>query len=189
MTAHVAAPGPARATDPERDATVERLRTAVGEGRLDLDEFDRRASRAYAAHTIAELAALTRDLVPATGHPQHTGELPIARFGTISVTPTSVHTPNGSFALRGSTWRSVDYWRERRVTPGWAVALAIVGFFVVPFVSLLFLLVKEPRTEGVLQVSVADGLRQYVVDMPVASRAHARAIEQQVGYVRTLARH
>jgi hypothetical protein len=62
-----------RAGDAERDATVTRLQTAVGEGRIDLDEFGQRAAAAYAAATTAELDALLADLpapasaVPAVG--------------------------------------------------------------------------------------------------------------------------
>ncbi len=55
-------PPPVRAADADRDATVARLQAAVGEGRLDLDEFGQRASAAYAAVTIAELQALLADL-------------------------------------------------------------------------------------------------------------------------------
>jgi hypothetical protein len=51
-----------RASDAEREAVVTRLQTAVGEGRIDLDEFSQRADAAYAAATTAELDALTADL-------------------------------------------------------------------------------------------------------------------------------
>ncbi|WP_138760325.1 DUF1707 SHOCT-like domain-containing protein [Modestobacter altitudinis] len=68
------APAPAlRAGDADRDATVTRLQTAVGEGRIDLDEFSQRAAAAHAAVTKAELEALLADLpapasaVPAVG--------------------------------------------------------------------------------------------------------------------------
>jgi hypothetical protein len=60
-----AAPGPppgVRAADAERDATVARLQAALGEGRLNLDEFGQRASAAYAAVTTGELDALVADL-------------------------------------------------------------------------------------------------------------------------------
>ncbi len=53
---------PVRAADADREAVVARLQAAVGEGRLDLDEFGQRASAAYAAVTIAELEALVEDL-------------------------------------------------------------------------------------------------------------------------------
>ena len=51
-----------RASDAEREAAVGRLQTAVGEGRLDLDEFAERVESAYAAGTTAELDALLADL-------------------------------------------------------------------------------------------------------------------------------
>jgi Domain of unknown function (DUF1707) len=51
-----------RASDAERQAAVGRLQTAVGEGRLDLDEFAERVEAAYAAGTTAELDALLADL-------------------------------------------------------------------------------------------------------------------------------
>jgi hypothetical protein len=51
-----------RVSDAERERTAELLRTAVGDGRLDLAEFDERLRRAYAAVTRADLADVTRDL-------------------------------------------------------------------------------------------------------------------------------
>ncbi len=176
-----------RISDDDRDATVARLREAVGAGRLDLDEFDKRAAKAYAARTLIELGAVTADL---PGPPPRfaVGEPVVARFGRITVTDTMVRTSTRVFALRGSVWRTFDYWQRRRVTPDWAVVLAVLGFFVVPFVSLLFLLVKEERVSGVLQVAVWDGVRQHAVDLPVRSPVELRNWRQQVDYVRSLAR-
>jgi hypothetical protein len=57
-----------RASDADREAVVSRLQTAVGEGRIDLDEFGQRAEAAYAAVTRAELDALVADL-PANAPP------------------------------------------------------------------------------------------------------------------------
>lgn len=186
----VPATGRARVGDAEREATVEELRTAVGAGRLDLDEFDRRATRAFAAENAAELAAVTADLAPRPGpYPPRmaaTGPV-VARFGAIEVTSTSVRTPGGDFPLAGTTWRTEDRWCTRRVLPSWAIVLAVFGFLLVPFVSLLFLLVRERRTSGVVRVVVDGGIRPYAVDVPVSSPAAARAVHYQVGYVRTLA--
>ena len=55
-----------RASDAERDATVERLSQATGEGRLTLEEFSQRMDRATTARTRAELDRLVTDL-PASG--------------------------------------------------------------------------------------------------------------------------
>ncbi|NEB74360.1 DUF1707 domain-containing protein [Streptomyces sp. SID14478] len=51
-----------RASDADREQVVERLREAVAEGRLDMDEFGERLEAAYKARTYRELAPLTRDL-------------------------------------------------------------------------------------------------------------------------------
>jgi hypothetical protein len=51
-----------RASDAERDAVVERLRTAAGEGRLGLDELADRLDRALSAVTRADLEPLAADL-------------------------------------------------------------------------------------------------------------------------------
>jgi hypothetical protein len=51
-----------RASDPEREQTVTRLREAAAEGRLTLEEFAQRVERAYGAKTNDDLAELTSDL-------------------------------------------------------------------------------------------------------------------------------
>lgn len=61
-----------RASDADREATVAQLQQAFAEGRLDLAEMDERTAAAYAAKTMGDLAALTRDL-------PETGSAPVAR--------------------------------------------------------------------------------------------------------------
>jgi hypothetical protein len=51
-----------RASDADRERTVERLRRHHADGRLDLDEFSERMERAYEAKTLAELDELMSDL-------------------------------------------------------------------------------------------------------------------------------
>ena len=53
-----------RASDADREATAERLRTAALEGRLDATELDESMSAAYAARWCSELAQLTADVTP-----------------------------------------------------------------------------------------------------------------------------
>jgi hypothetical protein len=53
-----------RASDADREATAERLRTAALEGRLDPAELDERLSSAYDARWCSELTALTNDVTP-----------------------------------------------------------------------------------------------------------------------------
>jgi Domain of unknown function (DUF1707)/Cell wall-active antibiotics response 4TMS YvqF len=56
-----------RASDAERDATLERLSAATGDGRLTLEEFSQRMDRATTAKTRAELDRLVTDLPADTG--------------------------------------------------------------------------------------------------------------------------
>ncbi|MDH6226766.1 hypothetical protein M2169_003736 [Streptomyces sp. MJP52] len=57
-----------RAGDADRERVAERLRDALAEGRLDMDEFQERLDVVYRAKTYGELEPVTRDL-PAPGGP------------------------------------------------------------------------------------------------------------------------
>jgi hypothetical protein len=58
--------GELRASHADRDAVVEQLRIAAGDGRLTAEELDQRLEVALSARTYRELATLTTDL-PAAG--------------------------------------------------------------------------------------------------------------------------
>jgi hypothetical protein len=60
--------GLVRASDADRDRTVEALATASAEGRLTLEEYSERSEAALVARTMGDLAGLTADL-PAAGLP------------------------------------------------------------------------------------------------------------------------
>ncbi|KQW45999.1 hypothetical protein ASC77_19025 [Nocardioides sp. Root1257] len=51
-----------RISDAERHQVAEILRTAAGDGRIDMDELDERLEAAYAARTYADLVPITSDL-------------------------------------------------------------------------------------------------------------------------------
>jgi Domain of unknown function (DUF4190)/Domain of unknown function (DUF1707) len=55
-----------RASDADREATVERLRVAGMEGRIDSDELEQRIESAYGARWCSELDSLTLDVTPPT---------------------------------------------------------------------------------------------------------------------------
>jgi hypothetical protein len=86
-----AGPPVVRASNTDREAVVARLQKALGEGRIDLDEFGQRAQSAYAAVTTAELDALLADL-PSEGAPRaeivgtRTPEEVSSVFGDITLT-------------------------------------------------------------------------------------------------------
>jgi hypothetical protein len=112
---------------------------------------------------------------------------PVARIGEITVTSSTVHTPTGDLPLAGSTWQVSDYWQHEQRTPVWAIVTAVLGFFVLTVFSLLFLLLKETRHHGTVQVIVTSGQRQYVARIPVRTQDEVQRINQQVNYVRSLA--
>ena len=58
-----------RAGDADRQAVADRLKTALDEGRLNLNEYDERLQKTYAAKTYADLDGLLDDL-PGVAPPQ-----------------------------------------------------------------------------------------------------------------------
>ena len=62
MASDAQPPGPLRASDAERERTVELLRAASGDGRLTLEELAERVEGALVAKTRDELEPLTADL-------------------------------------------------------------------------------------------------------------------------------
>ncbi|MFD9407743.1 DUF1707 domain-containing protein [Streptomyces sp. NPDC059989] len=78
-----------RASDADRDRVVERLRDAVAEGRLDMEEFEERLEAAYKSRTYAELEPLTRDL-PAEPMPMPASSPVPAAFVSGSAWPARI---------------------------------------------------------------------------------------------------
>jgi hypothetical protein len=105
-----------RAGDTDREAVAAALGTHMAAGRLTLAEYDDRLSRAYAATTFGELAALTADLpapTPAVSRPVGSGPAPATAprpaptgFGAAAGRP-------GIAPLQPCAWRGLDQhsWR------------------------------------------------------------------------------
>jgi hypothetical protein len=73
-----------RASDQDRDRTVDELRAHGAEGRLTVEELEQRVQRALAARTLGELAELTRDL-PDRGSPARPARPRRRRSGELRV--------------------------------------------------------------------------------------------------------
>ena len=84
----------------------------------------------------------------------------LVHFGEITITEHWLITPAGSAPLRGTQIFVTDMTREERFTPAWAIVFAVIGFFFF-LLGLLFLLVKETRTSGFMQISVTNGAFTY----------------------------
>ncbi|MFF3750052.1 DUF1707 domain-containing protein [Streptomyces sp. NPDC002018] len=97
-----------RASDAEREQIAERLREAVAEGRLDMEEFDERLEAAYKARTHGELAPLVRDL-PAPGTTTDLARASSSSGGGVSTWSDRIGreraTSKGAFAFWGGFGR------------------------------------------------------------------------------------
>ncbi len=105
-----------RASDAERERVAEALRTAVAEGRLDMEEFGERLDAAYKARTHAELEPLVRDL-PAAG----TSVVPAAAPGALEGWEGRI---GGTASSRGGIGVMGGFQRHGR----WTVPRTFTGF-------------------------------------------------------------
>ena len=117
--------------------------------------------------------------------PQPVPEQPLVQIGDIVVSAHWVVTPNGPAPLAGSQWTVRDLSFPVQRTPTWAIVLAVVGFFFF-FLGLLFLLVKETRLEGYVEVTMRSGNLVHVTQVQRASPAGFQTFEQ-VRYAQQLA--
>ena len=89
-------PAEQRISDQERQQVAEVLRQAAGEGRLDIDELNKRLEATFAARTYADIVPITADL-PTAG----VGGLPVPRSAASAAVPTH----ESSFAMMSTTRR------------------------------------------------------------------------------------
>ncbi|MFD6566592.1 hypothetical protein [Micromonospora profundi] len=113
-------------------------------------------------------------------------EVVAVQIAEITVSPPVIRTPAGVLPLAGASWHVADYWQREEKIATWALVCAIVGFFCVAIFSLLFLLVKETRHRGTVQVTVTNGAQQYVARIPVSDQGQVQHINNQVNYARSL---
>ncbi|MFL1377913.1 hypothetical protein [Nocardiopsis protaetiae] len=121
---------------------------------------------------------------PAPGSPE---EPVLSTIGDIAITQSTVITPAGRFPIRGTVWTVTDMTRTERTTPAWAIVVAILVFWWTCLLGLLFLLVKEEKTSGHVQVTVQGHGHYHAASIPAAHRGLAAQINQQVNYARSLA--
>lgn len=69
-----------RASNNDRERVGEVLRTAVTDGRLDMEEFEERMARAEEARTLGELPEITADLLPPEEQPIRLDPQPLIGF-------------------------------------------------------------------------------------------------------------
>ncbi|MGW2562937.1 hypothetical protein ACWCXB_27540 [Streptomyces sp. NPDC001514] len=111
--------------------------------------------------------------------------VPLLVLGDITVMPDAIVTPNGALPLKGAVWNATDMSRTEEHIPAHAVVLAIV-FFLFCLLGLLFLLMKEKRTTGFVQITVSSGGRHHATMIPANGPDTIHWVMGQINYARSL---
>ena len=106
------------------------------------------------------------------------------QLGQIACTDTHVITPAGTYPLKGTTWTVSTQTFVTSAIPAWAIICAIL-FFIFCLLGLLFLLVKERRVNGAVQVGVQGPGLSFSTYIPVNSEFAVFQISNSVDVIRT----
>ncbi|RDG34694.1 hypothetical protein [Streptomyces corynorhini] len=113
------------------------------------------------------------------------GGAPVLAIGDITVVGDQIVTPSGPIPLRGAVWNATDMSRTEERIPPVAIVLAIV-FALLCLIGLLFLLMKEKKTTGFIQVTVTGGGRHHATMIPANHPDAFQMVMGQVNYGRSL---
>ncbi|WP_329382779.1 hypothetical protein [Streptomyces sp. NBC_01716] len=119
-------------------------------------------------------------LVPASG-----GGQPLVSIGDITVMNDGIVTPSGTLPLRGAVWNATDMSRTEEKIPTHAIILAVI-FFLFCLLGLLFLLMKEKKTTGFIQVTVTSGGKHHSTMLPATGPDSFQIVMGQISYARSL---
>ncbi len=174
--------GELRVSDLERDVAIRLLRQGVGEGRIDLHEFEERLASALRARTYRELAAVTADLPSAPVEP---AEVPDPRART---SDTLVLRRAGANIRRRGNWVV-----PRRIVVNNHAGSVRLNFAAADIRSMEVEIVLDVRagtttlilpryaTADIDEVAVGFGsLRCWVPRQPVPGRVHFRIVGRQL---------
>lgn len=117
--------------------------------------------------------------------PTSYGAPALVTIGDITCNQQQVITPSGVAPISAVNWNVADMSRTDQRIPPWAIILAIL-FFVFCLLGLLFLLVKQTRTSGYVQVTVQGPRFLHTTQIPVSSAAQIADLHARVNYARSL---
>ena len=153
----------------EREAAVEVLREAAGDGRITLDELDARIERALAARFAADLTVLVADLVPDPGVVlRRAGEVVIPGAPGSSWENPLVFTARWDDIKRAGTWD----------VPPFLELHAIAGNVKLDFVD-------AHISSKVVDVSVVGGAGDVVIIVPEGMGVDVAYLQSRLGGVRS----
>jgi hypothetical protein len=114
------------------------------------------------------------------------GVAPLLAIGDIIVTPSEIATPSGTMPLKGAVWNATDLSRTEEKISQTGIVLAIILGILLCGLGLLFLLMKERRTSGFVQVTVAGAGHHHTTTIPALDQWTFARVMQQVDYARSL---
>lgn len=103
--------------------------------------------------------------------------------GQIACTDTQVHTPVGTYPLKGTIWTVTNQTYVTESIPAYAIVLTILGVWFC-LLGLLFLLIKERRLNGSVQVAVQGPGFSYSTYVPVFTEVAIYQINTSVDWIR-----
>ena len=111
---------------------------------------------------------------------------PLVQIGDIGVDQHWVNTPAGSAPTAQVTWTVQDMTRRDQVIPTYAIVLAVVTAAMTCLLGLLFLLIKEEKPRGWLQVTVQGPSFVHSTQVPVSHQDMVTDVYARVDYARSL---
>ena len=110
---------------------------------------------------------------------------PLVTIGSINVTQNTIYTTSGTCPISHAVFTLTDLTTTTESIPTWAIVLMIV-FILFCLLGLLFLLVKEKKTTGYIQITVQNQNFLHTEQIPVTSVAAIQDINARVNYARSL---
>ncbi|WP_327304990.1 hypothetical protein OG730_16630 [Streptomyces sp. NBC_01298] len=106
-------------------------------------------------------------------------------LGDITIAGDQIITPSGTMPLRGAIWNATDFSRTEEKIPAHAIVLAVI-FFLFCLLGLFFLLMKERRTTGYIQITVNSGGRHHSTMIPAVDPGTYMWVMSQLNQARAL---
>ncbi|MFF9592072.1 hypothetical protein ACF1FX_23110 [Streptomyces sp. NPDC014646] len=127
-------------------------------------------------------------MVPGHGHAQPGAPMagaPLLALGDITIVNDQIITPVGTMPLKGAVWSATDLSHTEERIPTVAIVLAIV-FALLCLVGLLFLLMKEKKTTGFIQVSVTSDGKHHSTMIPATGPETFPCVMSQLNSARAM---
>ncbi|MFD6968634.1 hypothetical protein [Streptomyces sp. NPDC059979] len=106
-------------------------------------------------------------------------------LGDITIAGDQIITPSGTMPLKGAMWNATDFSRTEEKIPAHAIVLAVI-FFLFCLLGLLFLLMKEKKTTGYIQITVTSGGRHHSTMIPAVDANTYPWVMSQINYARSM---